>query len=320
MSARSGLVLRVAVSLLVIVALFRFIDLSQVVERLRLLSPAYLAVIFAIVLVQNVLLALRWSIVADFCGAGVGNVLAVRFTIISMFFNQTLPGTLGGDSARVLLSVGVGVRVKPAFLGVVIDRVLALIVLIGLVVASLPVLAVTLVDTRLVYGMTGLAGALVLGILVFLALPALVPNSWLRWRLPRLLIELARSTSALLTDRRLIGLTVPLAVAGHVLSGAVVVVCASAMNIAIDPILAVILMLPSLLAMAIPVSVAGWGVREGAMVMALGQVGVIPPDALALSVAFGLIYLLAGIPGGVLWLVPRPRLVPVAHPKDEEII
>jgi hypothetical protein len=73
----------------------------------------------------------------------------------------------------------------------------------------------------------------------------------------------------------------------------------------------VIQMLPTLLAMAIPISIAGWGVREGTMVIALGQVGVLPADALALSVAFGLINMLAGILGGLLWLISPPGRVPV---------
>src|SRR6266851_5067069 len=53
------------------------------------------------------------------------------------------------------------------------------------------------------------------------------------------------------------------------------------------------------------------------LVVALGQVGVLPADALALSVAFGLIYMLAGIPGGLIWLLPRPTRVPVVRSKDK---
>jgi uncharacterized protein (TIRG00374 family) len=325
MSARNGLILRIAVSLLVIFVLFHFVDLSLVIDRLRLLRPSFLLAIFVLVFAQSVLFAVRWAFIAESCAASVGIPLAVRFTIISMFFNQTLPGTLGGDSMRVVLSVGEGVSIKRAFLGIIVDRVLALIVLIGMVVVSLPVLAFSTIDPHLVYGMAGLAGMLVLGILVFALLPVLVPKGLQSWRLVGLLIELSRAISALFLNRRLVGATVPLAIAGHLISGAVVVVLAIGMNIGLDPLFAMILMLPTLLAMALPISVAGWGVREGTMVVALGQVGVIPADALALSVAFGLIYLVAGIPGGLLWLVPRPKRVPIApvpvvHGKDEEII
>jgi len=35
----------------------------------------------------------------------------------------------------------------------------------------------------------------------------------------------------------------------------------------------------------------------------LGVVGISAPDALAVSVAFGLSHLIVGLPGGVLWLM-----------------
>jgi hypothetical protein len=51
----------------------------------------------------------------------------------------------------------------------------------------------------------------------------------------------------------------------------------------------------------LPISIAGWGVREVSMVMQLEQVGVSCTDAVALSVAFGLALLVTCLPGGVLW-------------------
>ena len=50
----------------------------------------------------------------------------------------------------------------------------------------------------------------------------------------------------------------------------------------------------------VPISVGGWGVREGAMVTALGLVNIPPSVALAVSIQFGLIMLVVGLPGGVL--------------------
>jgi glycosyltransferase 2 family protein len=51
----------------------------------------------------------------------------------------------------------------------------------------------------------------------------------------------------------------------------------------------------------LPISIAGWGVREAAMVAAFGYVGVDAPGALALSVAFGLVQVAIGLPGGLWW-------------------
>lgn len=52
---------------------------------------------------------------------------------------------------------------------------------------------------------------------------------------------------------------------------------------------------------------AGWGIREGAMVNLLSMVGVAESDALALSIIFGLITVLTALPGGLIWLLSSER-------------
>jgi hypothetical protein len=53
---------------------------------------------------------------------------------------------------------------------------------------------------------------------------------------------------------------------------------------------------------AIPISIGGWGVREGAMITALGLVHMPSSAALTTSIAFGLIMMLVGVPGALLML------------------
>jgi uncharacterized membrane protein YbhN (UPF0104 family) len=52
----------------------------------------------------------------------------------------------------------------------------------------------------------------------------------------------------------------------------------------------------------IPISIGGWGVREGAMVTALSLLDVQPSIALAISIQFGLIMMVVGLPGGAVML------------------
>ena len=54
-----------------------------------------------------------------------------------------------------------------------------------------------------------------------------------------------------------------------------------------------------LIVAAIPVSLAGWGVREVAAVTLLRTVGVPAESAVAVSVCFGVVLLLASLPGSV---------------------
>lgn len=61
----------------------------------------------------------------------------------------------------------------------------------------------------------------------------------------------------------------------------------------------------------IPISIAGWGVREGAMVVGLGLVGVSSSTALSVSLLFGGVLVVVGLLGGLIWegrrfTLPRP--------------
>ncbi|HTV28367.1 MAG TPA: lysylphosphatidylglycerol synthase domain-containing protein, partial [Xanthobacteraceae bacterium] len=61
------------------------------------------------------------------------------------------------------------------------------------------------------------------------------------------------------------------------------------------------------LVQTLPISIAGWGIREGFLSAAFGLVGVWPEKALTLSVLYGLLTLIGSLPGGVIWLLQRRK-------------
>ena len=62
-----------------------------------------------------------------------------------------------------------------------------------------------------------------------------------------------------------------------------------------------------LLVTTVPVSIGGWGVREGAMVFAFGLIGVSEHSAFVLSFLFGLLVVAVSLPGGLIWLMSGER-------------
>jgi hypothetical protein len=52
----------------------------------------------------------------------------------------------------------------------------------------------------------------------------------------------------------------------------------------------------------IPISAGGWGLRELAVISLLSHHGVAPERALLFSVCFGLVFAIASLPGGLVWL------------------
>jgi hypothetical protein len=65
-----------------------------------------------------------------------------------------------------------------------------------------------------------------------------------------------------------------------------------------------------LLLTSLPISFAGWGLREGAMIIALGVYGVPQETALALSLVYGIAHLVSAIPGLALWIIEKRRILP----------
>ena len=63
---------------------------------------------------------------------------------------------------------------------------------------------------------------------------------------------------------------------------------------------AMVLCPPVFLIATLPISIAGWGVRETAMVVALAYAGVESSVALAISVALGVTVLVGSLPGAAM--------------------
>src|SRR5262249_59769002 len=89
---------------------------------------------------------------------------------------------------------------------------------------------------------------------------------------------------------------------------------ARSLGIAVGPVAMIAVTSMMTLVVALPISVAGWGVREVSLVALLGLLGVDREAALALSVELGLIGTLLSLPGGLVWLTlrdPRPTPAPL---------
>jgi hypothetical protein len=59
---------------------------------------------------------------------------------------------------------------------------------------------------------------------------------------------------------------------------------------------------PVLLIATVPISIAGWGVRESSMIAAFAYAGLAESDGLTLSILFGAASFIIGIVGGIVWI------------------
>lgn len=98
------------------------------------------------------------------------------------------------------------------------------------------------------------------------------------------------------------GLTSALVVAGNLL---LFVLTARAVGSQTPLLILLPLITPVLLAMMLPISIAGWGVREGAAGLLWALSGLSAEEGVAIAVAYGLLFFLTALPG-MLPLLRRP--------------
>ena len=285
---------------------FRSVDLGAVAGHLARLDAFWVAVALAALAAQVAVAGQRWAWIATRLGAALAAGRAIRYSFAALFFNQALPSTVGGDAMRVWLLGRADRQWKRALYSVFVDRAAGVGFLAVVVAACLPwsldlIAAPAGRAAVLVIGSGGVAG-LVLG----LALGFVTPGRRLAaWRLARFLFEIAGAARTALLDRaRGPGIAV-LSIVIHVLTVFAAWCLARAIASSPNAINMLILIPPVMLISMIPISIGGWGIREGAMVVAFGYAGIEPSRALAVSVLLGATTLAVGIVGGVVWLAER---------------
>ena len=292
-------------------------DLGAVMESLRQVDAATVVAVLAMFLAQIVLVAWRWGVLMRLVGVGKGFSFheIVRTVWSATFFNTTLVSSVGGDAFRLWTIVRAGNPLGKSVNSIFLDRLTALMALMILIAISLPYVMELIADEAAFLSYTLLIAAFLAGFAALFHADRL-PRQIQHWRLVRGLANLAADTRRLSLHMDNLLPVAALSLLVHILNIFVVYVLARGLEIGISFLDCFFLVPPVILAMTLPISIAGWGVREGAMIVSLGLIGVSQESALVLSILFGLGITLAALPGGVIWLFSRNRTVP-AMPDGE---
>lgn len=308
--------LRLLVSAGVLGLLAAWLEPDTLWAEFQTLAPSWLLLALAISVPQVLLSAWRWRLTARGLEMPLPMGTAVAEYYLATFLNQVLPGGVLGDAARAWRH---GRRQadmqssRGAWHAVLIERVagqFALLLLTAVALIASPPLR------------DGLAHALAPALALTLAEP-LHPASALRWAGLAAAATLAAFAAlrwavpirAFAHDLRLAllanGIWRPQAIASLAVSASYVAVyfcCARALGIGTPASMLLPLIPLVLLAMAVPVSVAGWGVREGAAAAVWWLAGLPPAQGMAISIAYGVLVVLSSLPGAVVLVaVRRPR-------------
>lgn len=295
---------RAAVTLSLLGLVASGLDWSQIAQRLRDGRPVDFA--FAVVLVVLALMigAWRWRALLNRAGVPLGLSRLARIYAVSTFSATFLPSTAGGDVSRALLVARRGPELRRAVVSILVDRIGGLA---GLVVVAW--IAFGLAPDRVPHDARALLAwsTVALALAGAVALVAMLRGSRLLRIVPQRLAAGTQDMRAVLTryarDPRLLATWLVLSVAYQALIAFQLVVLAHAIDVELSFAAAAVALALVTLITLIPISIGGFGVREGSYVVLLGGVSIAASDATLISVLSAATLLVASLPGA--WMIAR---------------
>lgn len=294
--------IKCAVSAVLLWLLARGIDIDAVGRQIAGADPLWLIVALILAAAVLPMAAIRWQLVTHAIGEPVTPRNALSITMIGWFFNQTLPSTVGGDAVRIFLAYRTGISKTAAIHGILIDRLMGLFVVLAMATIFLaPILSGLSAEFQKWFLSTFIiAGYGAYGVLFFIS--GGFAERLDTFRLGRLARDLSRDARTTLLTLSPGGIILVISVVLQFVQIASIYAIAIALNVEVS-FMAIMIALPAvLLVSSLPISLAGWGVREQSMVLALGAMGVAATDALSISVLLGLSWIVIGLPGAIVWL------------------
>lgn len=288
--------LQVAVLALCAWLLWRTVDWQEALHLLRGADIRWLAVAVALLTAQTLLSAERWRITAGRLGIHLRYASAVREYYLAQVVNQSLPGGVLGDANRAFRA-----REEAGLLAstqaVVFERVAGQLGLLAVFAGGLA-LSVAAPGPRI--GPEWLAPISGAVLATSVVLGFLITHHFRPAR--RILAPFARAIFAPAVRSRQILLSMATALCNI----AAFALCALAIGAPLNTIEALVFIPMILFAMVLPLSIGGWGLREGAAAAVFPLFHQTAAAGLVASLAFGLVILISISPAFVLnWMKPK---------------
>lgn len=297
---------------------FRWVNVDALIERLHRLELGWLLLAIVLLAIQLLPLSARWRQIAIACGTDLGFAGTLQINFIAAFFNQVLPSTIGGDGVRIWFAARRGAGWVNATYSVLLDRIFGVFVLALLVAACLPWTLQLIREpvARAVLLVLAL-GAIAAPLTVMLASTHF--HRWFRrWMITRHVAAAAEAAASVCRSFWSAAVVLGCSIMIHLLTISAAWCCAKAVAAPVGFAHVLFLMPPVLLIATVPISIAGWGVRESSMIAAFAYAGLAESDGLTLSILFGAVSFIIGLVGGLIWIVSGFRTPTFATAADAE--
>lgn len=300
-------ILKLVISIFLVYYLINNVNFKDAFIQIQKLSVITILFILSIFLSQLILSSTRYHGILSIMGIHVSFLTTIRSIFIGYFFSQTMISFIGGDAMRIFSTANSDEKISQITKAVIVDRLSGFVGQILILTLTLPFLIPVL--PRM-----GLKIFLLLIVLTSFGLVFMVfwlgrkVSSSSRKTITSILTNFSKRILDRLYTREALFYFIGLSFLIGLINCLAYFFIAKALEIPLTFEHVLILTPPAFFLSMLPISISGWGVREGATVMMLAIVGISSSDALCISIIFGLSLLAISLPGGFIWLISPKRI------------
>lgn len=299
------ILIKFIVTVLIFALIFRSVDISSVGNALKSTDIKFVALALIVQLLSTVVASYRWFLIMKALQFGQDFLFYFRSYFKGTFFNQGLPTTIGGDALRVLDVSKLGFKKRESFYGIFIDRIVGLL---GLLLLNLLAngLNPDLLEEKVFYLINAIVMISIFAILSVMALKKITILE--KYPVGKLFFDLSTRLNTVYRKVDDAATQISLSVIIHLLSIISIYILGISVGIKYDLLTYLVIMPPVFLLTLIPISLAGWGVREGAMLSLFLLIGADKSLVLTISLMYGVIVLATSFPGLYFYLKGKHSL------------
>ena len=290
-------------TLICLYVISRSVSWHELVKSLANIRLEWLGFAVLIFWATQIISSLRCAYVARTLGGHLDLATSMRAHFVGLWFNQVLPSSFGGDIMKMsILKRQVGLSIGTR--AILIDRFSGLMLLLLVLSVQLPFYSIYFGGD---HWLVSIGWTALVAFFAAAAISGVAASINGKYNFPfgvRHAVELVADVWSFRRGRTLWEQFWTSFVV-HVNSVLSFVLIGFALDVHIS-LVAYVLLVPVVFIVAlIPVSFAGWGVREAGAILVFSTVGISKESALGMSVSFGMLLLIAGLPGLIAWILRK---------------
>lgn len=317
-------VIKAAISVGLIWIILKDTSVEEVWNAIQTANPWILALAFSLHFIGFLVSAIRWKGLLKAQGVDATIPFLFNSYVVSAFFNNFLPSTIGGDAVRAYDSWRLGQSKSDAVAVVFVDRFLGIIVLMFFAVIAVLFSSTITQDMPSLYlwVIFGSVGVVIISWIMFVPsprLPRLIEKLPLPGKIKSKLVTIVRAFLSFQGRKRVLAVAMfwSVALQANVVLHYWLISEAMGLNV---PWYNFFLIVPlATFVMMIPISINGLGLRETVFAFFFTPFGVANSAAVGFSwIVYGMVVLL-GVIGGVMYAMRRETRIEVPDDPPTEI-